>query len=128
MKKGAIEWRYYPEGFRDWTRLVGPLPEEFVETYELLCEALYWGVQTRDTWEGGRPKGGYQTGWWFGNAGLLGVKTRADRYLSQTTKALRRWERQGQGKRRTRPQKARGVDLPGARGEGDPTGARGEEA
>jgi len=121
--------RLLPVPFQEeWQRTVGPIPEDFKETYELLCEALYWGVRSRESAPGGPRGKGYRPGYWFGDDSLLEVKSRADRYLSQTAKALRRWRGQGEGTRTQGPQEARGVDLSGARVQGHRSGARREEA
>lgn len=111
--------RLLPERFLGaWREAVGPLPEEFKETYELLCESLYWGTRSRE--QTGRPTSGkgFRPGYWFGDDSLLEVKERADRYLSQTAKALRRWTNQGRPRRAQRPQEAGGVALSRARGKG----------
>lgn len=107
--------RMLPETFSEaWRKAVGPLPEEFVETYELLCEALYWGVRSYES--DGRPpgKGGYKVGYWFGDASLLEVKGRADTYLSQTASALHRWTEASRRRRTKGSAEARGVALSGA--------------
>jgi len=90
-------WRYYPESFsKTWRRVVGREPtEEFTEVYELMCEALYWGVSTYEQEGSGGSGKRWRANYWFGDSSLLDVKQKADGFLSQTAQALRRWERKG---------------------------------
>jgi hypothetical protein len=91
-----VNQRLWPPGFLEtYFRLFG-VPDqddkfwELVEAYELMCEALYFGVGER----GDIPEIRRSTnegGYFFGDASLLGPKTKADRYLAAATSGLRRW-------------------------------------
>lgn len=69
-------------------------PEEFLETYETMCEGLYYGFKTRESWEGGSGRGRrLRPGYWFADPSLLKAKQRVDGRLAAIAAELRRWSK-----------------------------------
>jgi hypothetical protein len=66
-------------------------PKEFLDVYETLAEALYWGAGRQEELASVRSRGkGYETGYSFADIRLLPLKIRVDRSLAACAKALLR--------------------------------------
>jgi len=82
---------------REWIRTFRQLPpEEFLDSYELICSGLYFGFRTREQDESTNRKRGkaQRAQYWFGDASLLEVKSLVDARLAAITRALRRRRRE----------------------------------
>lgn len=71
---------------RDEEAVVG-----IVDSYELMCTALYFGVERSEEARGGGKRQANEGGFWFGDAGLLDVKSKADQALQALSRAVRAW-------------------------------------
>lgn len=125
--------RLLPPGFLEayWEAFHAVPPVGFLEAYELLCEALYFGVRPDE----GPPelitRGRNNESWFFREPDLFRVKARVDSYLAQASAALREWSAPRSGTRAYRRHARRpGVgDLAGASGDrGRQPDVRGKEA
>lgn len=86
--------RLLPPGFAQayWDAFGEVPPQEFLDAYDLLCDALYYGVRvTPDAGEEGERGKRFHTGITFGEPRLLGFKTATDRRLAAIRSALRTW-------------------------------------
>jgi len=106
-----------PEGFlRAYREIGGGPPADFLEAYELLCEALYFGTGLRE--DAGRVSGSGPGDYFFGEPGLLDFKGQVDRHLAAQASQVRRWAAARKGQEACR-------QGPGDPGRGDLAGAGG---
>ena len=108
--------RFVPDDIR--RDLGAYLSDDFLEAYDLLCEAVYFGANERDDIEvdinARRTADAHD--FFFKDFGLYELKTDADRALRQICASLHRWKRTGAGRRAARPARSRRGDLAAARG------------
>lgn len=86
-------------------------PEEFLEAYEVLCDALYWGAGGRVDDGSVSRRGRTRQSWFFADVRLLRGKTIADRLLARTASALQGKPPQAQGQGRSVPPAPHRADL-----------------
>lgn len=82
-----------------WDAFHAVPPVEFLEAYELLCEALYFGVRPDEMPPELTSRGRDPQAWFFREPDLFRPKSRVDSYLAQTSKALRAWSASRSGTR-----------------------------
>jgi hypothetical protein len=97
--------RLLPPGFAQsyWDAFGEIPPRDFLEAYELLADALYFGTALKD--ETGKITGVGGSDYFFGEPRLFGLKKAVDARLAAVRSALLRWTatRAGEGARRPRP-------------------------
>ena len=115
--------RLLPDWFLEsYRRALGADPPvEFLEAYEVLVDAYYFGtaLEPEQRTGGGRP--GFERGIDFRGAPLGRTKDAVDRRLARMARNLRRWAepRQGPAARRGVPARGRARDLGESRGARD---------
>ena len=74
-----------------WNAFHAVPPVGFLEAYELLCEALYFGVRPDEMPPELTSRGRSNEAWFFREPNLFWVKSKVDSYLAQAATALRAW-------------------------------------
>lgn len=112
--------RLLPEGFlQTYVEVLGETPpEELLEAYELLCEAVYFGIEAREEVEGGIGRSRHAESYDFRDHGLFYLKAKVDKILASYTRGLRTWSatRTRSGSNPQGHARHRGADLPRPRG------------